>query len=204
MKTKVWDFWAKRYKKLWVQKYSLKPTREMIKNLLIQNEYNNKSLLDIGCGVGQLLYEISSLDSINLYGLDFSKEMIEESKKLNPDVTHFQLDVEDMLSIGLKFDYITCTHSFPYYTNKKQVLSKIFQLLEKDGKLFISFASGDSYFDKLILFFVKFTTGYATYPSDIEFRSLIEGLYLVENSEIIKEKFYMPRIVVYSLKKVKE
>jgi hypothetical protein len=50
---------------------------------------------------------------------------------------------------------------------------------------------------------VKLTTGRAKYPSDIEFRRIISPFFKVENLEIIRKKFFMPRIGAYTLIKVK-
>ena len=76
------------------------------------------------------------------------------------------------------------------------------RLLEDNGQLYIAFASGDSFYDKLALSFVKLTTGPAYYPSDKEFRKLVSERFEVENSYIIRERSFMPRIAVYKLAKV--
>ena len=52
------------------------------------------------------------------------------------------------------------------------------------------------------MLFVKLTTGPASYPSDRQFKKLIDGLFEIELREEIKLKPYMPTIAVYSLKKV--
>ncbi len=204
IKGKLWDFWAKRYHKLWVQKYSLKPTRDRIKAIIQKQDYRSKKLLDLGCGTGQLLLELEGLEGLKLYGLDFSKAMIEESKKLNRTVNHYHLDIEDINTISEKFDIITCSHSLPYYKNKRRVFENISTVLRDEGKLHLAFASGESIMDKIILLFVKLTTGPAKYPSDSEIRKLIDGIFQVEAYEIIKEKFFMPTIALYTLKKVEK
>jgi len=48
---------------------------------------------------------------------------------------------------------------------------------------------------------VKLTTGPANYPSDNEFRKSVSPYLMAENLKIIKEKFFMPRIAVYTLRK---
>lgn len=201
-KGRLWDFWAKRYKNLWVQKYSLKPTRDRIKALINTQDYKSKKLLDIGCGTGQLLSELDDLENLSLSGLDFSKEMIRQSKKANLNAKHYHMDVDDLDQVNDKFDIITCSHSLPYYKNKRRTLEKISQILDDNGKTYIAFASGESLVDRLILLFVKVTTGPAKYPSDLEFRRLIEGIFLIDEYETIKERFFMPTIALYTLRKV--
>ncbi len=202
MKSKIWDFWAKHYHKLWVQKYSLRPTRNKVKRLIEEFEIREEiKLLDIGCGAGELLYEIKDMNNIKRYGLDFSEKMIEISKEKNPAVTHYHLDVSELNTIDEVFDMITCTHSLPYYSSKREAIKQMYELLKDEARAIFAFASGDTLIDKLILLFVKLTTGPASYPSDKEFKNLIVDYFEIEKRDVIKLRFYMPTIAVYSLRK---
>lgn len=46
---KIWDFWAKRYDRLWVQKYSLYPTRREIISFLNKRLEKNKKYRNFRC-----------------------------------------------------------------------------------------------------------------------------------------------------------
>lgn len=205
MNKKIWDFWAKRYDRLWVQKYSLCPTRKKVKEILLSFKTDNgMNMLDIGCGIGELLYDLRDVQGLHRSGLDFSKNMIEESKKRNKDVNHYNLDVENILEIKEKFNVITCTHSFPYYKSQRDILEKVHTLLKKDGRAIFAFASGNTLLDKIIMLFVKVTTGPASYPSDRQFKKLIDGLFQIELRKEIRRHLYVPTIAIYSLKKVEK
>lgn len=208
MKKKIWDFWSKNYSKLWVQKYSLGPTRAKVKSIVSSfvNPQNpgETSLLDIGCGIGELLYDLKDIPGLQRSGLDFSKGMVEESKRKNQEVRHYVLDAQELEKIKEQFDIITCTHSLPYYTSQSSVIMKINSLLKENGRAVFAFASGNNWFDKLILLFVKLTTGPASYPSDKDFQRLIDGFFQIEKREEIKLRPYMPTIAVYSLRKVEK
>lgn len=202
---KIWDFWAKRYENLWVQKYSLGPTRREIIKYLIRglNKGREYKILDIGCGTGQLLRDMKkNLDghSIKLYGIDFSEEMIEEGKKRDGSINFSILNVNSLGTMEERFDVITCTHSFPYYENQKEVLSDMRKLLKKDGCLFLAQASQNNLYDSFAMFFVKFTTGKAKYPSVKEISKLAEGIFVCEELIKIKEKFYMPSIYFFVMR----
>lgn len=198
----IWDFWAKRYHRLWVQKYSLRPTRELILSLFNENMDGNR-VLDLGCGPGELIEELLHRHTdLDITGLDFSQGMLDISKKRNPKAKHLLLDVSNLDELDERFHIILSTHSLPYYKNPKKVIEDLYQLLEDDGKIIMGFASGDRLYDQFILSLVKFTTGPANYPSDEEFRQLISPYFAVENLKIIKERNFMPRIAVYTLKKV--
>lgn len=200
-------FLGKKSDKLWVQKYSLKPTREYIVRIMkdILQSIEALKVLDLGCGPGELIQELLYINSnLNIMGLDFSEGMLSISKERNPSAHHIKMDVNELDKIREGFNVIISTHSFPYYKNPRKVLENLYNMLEDDGIIHIGFASGHSLYDKLALFFVKFTTGPANYPSDNEFRNLIKDLFYVERLEIIKKKRFMPCIAVYTLKKVKK
>lgn len=204
-KSDIWDFWAKKYDKLWVQKYSLRPTRNYILSTLSAgiNKDKNIKILDLGCGPGELINEISNnFYNCNVTGIDFSEKMLEISRQRNSEAKHIKMDAEDLCKLDDKFDIITCTHSLPYYKTPEKVMKELSRLLDDDGRIYIGFASGDNMYDKLALSIVKFTTGPANYPSDEEFRKIVASYFEVEKLKIIREKQFMPRIAVYTLKKV--
>ncbi len=199
----IWNFWADKYDKLWVQKYSLKPTRDYITKALTDINYKNIKILDLGCGPGELISELTKkFSNIEVTGIDFSEKMLEISNKRNPSAKHIKMDTANLYELEDQYDIIVCTHSLPYYKEPKNVFKELHRVLKSNGKILVGFASGNSFYDKFILSFVKLTTGKANYPSDNNFRLLIAPYFSVENLKIIKEKFYMPVIAVYTLKKV--
>lgn len=207
MASKIWDFWASRYHRLWVQKYSLKPTREYVLKL-IEKHYKGKEpieVLDLGSGPGELIEEIQKgYDGFQITGIDYSEKMLSISRTRNPKVCHICMDASDLKSVDNVVDLIICTHSFPYYRDQSRVIADMSKILKDGGRIFMVFASGNSFYDKLCLFFVKFTTGTAHYPSDREFRNMIGPNLEIDGYDVIKERFFMPRIAVYTLKKVKK
>jgi methyltransferase type 12 len=62
----IWDFWANYYNKLWVQKYSLKPSRDKVIDIIKKTKIKNGDLLDMGCGTGQLLEDIYIKSSVKI------------------------------------------------------------------------------------------------------------------------------------------
>lgn len=206
MASNIWNFWAKNYDKLWVQKYSLRPTREMILKLIEEDnkEDSGAKVLDLGCGPGEIISLLEDkYEKFNITGIDFSEEMLKVSRARNFKARHIHLDVKDLGKLKEKFNIIICTHSFPYYKDMDKVILDLNRLLEDDGKLYIAFASGNNFYDKFALSFVKLTTGFANYPSDTEFRKIVSKSFEVDSLNIIKEKTYMPRIAVYKLRKSK-
>ncbi|WP_051569356.1 class I SAM-dependent methyltransferase [Alkaliphilus transvaalensis] len=202
---KLWDFWALHYEKLWVQKVSLTPTRREVIKLLegILKKGNQYKILDVGCGIGQLLREIKDHFEgfdLELVGVDFSKEMIERAKVSRDTIVYHHLDVNEIDTLDSSFDIIICTHSFPYYENQEGAITDFKQLLKGDGSLILAQASQNNFYDQIAMFFVKFTTGKAKYPSVKEISQMVSSQFSIEDTIRIKERFFMPSIYLFLLK----
>lgn len=203
MNEMIWDFWASRYHRLWVQKHSLRPTRHAVLDIIRELEpIQGTRILDLGCGVGELMEELEkNHGGISLTGIDSSGEMLRISKSRNPNAKHIQLAAEELSSLKDSFDIIVCTHSFPYYAEKHKVIMELHRLLAPGGSLVIAFASVNSLYDKLVMSMVKLTTGRAEYPSHNSFLELIQPYFDTECHQIIRERPYMPTISVYQLRR---
>lgn len=199
--SKVWDFWAPKYKKLWVQKYSLGPTREVLIERLTDLYRNKKvtSIMDIGCGDGDLISEIHKNIGVGQsYGLDYSKKMVEIAAAQNPKTQFECVDIHDY-PMGKEFQILTCTHSFPYYKDQKRVIDQFARMIEDDGKLFVAFASTNTLYDHMCMSLVKLTTGFAKYPSVSDFKALTDHDFNLVKKTLIKKKWYMPSIYLFEL-----
>lgn len=211
----IWDFWASKYERLWVQKYSLGPTRKVILKeieeiIRSENTRNNEStnrgkiaLLDVGCGTGQLTREIEEEfrdDIYSLEGIDYSKAMVEEARNTASKVSYSNYSIEEFKA-EKKYGIITCSHSFPYYKDKKATMEKFYNLLEDQGYLILAQASERSFYDKVAMFIVKFTTTKAKYLSPKEIRELTKDYFILEKEVLIRERAYMPSIVVFKLRR---
>jgi len=199
MHTKVWDFWASRYERLWVQKYSLTPTRELViqeLSVMIDSGRGYK-LLDMGCGTGQLIREIQeAFPNAKCVGVDISPKMIDRAATNNPCAVFMVSSIEGMTGEG-EYDIVVCTHSFPYYRDQAQALQKLSTMLKPGGHLLLAQASENSPYDKLAMFFVKFTTGKANYPSITAVKQMASQYFSRLSSRVIKEKWYMPTIALF-------
>lgn len=202
MKYDVWEKLAHKYNKLWVQKYSLGPTRREVKKIILPLLEENKELkiLDIGCGTGQLINEISELyNDVNYLGIDVAKNMIEIARKSNKNknIKFMNSSIESFES-NEKYDIIICTHAFPYFPDKQEMIKKMAELCNEKGQVIIVNSSTNNLKDLIINFFLKATTSKARYLSIDEMKELFKNAKLkVKKIEIIREKFYMPTIALF-------
>jgi ubiquinone/menaquinone biosynthesis C-methylase UbiE len=203
----VWDRLAKKYDYLWVQKYSLLPTRERVKRAVAEHCCgDNFVLLDLGCATGQLLFELRD-DGFGgrLCGVDKSSEMIRLAKNWDRNMELLCVDV-DLGDLPRFFkegsvDVIVCCHSFPYYKNKDGVLAEIHKILSDNGIAIFVQAAVNNFYDKLVLQAVEATAEKADYLSRETFRKLAERHFEIIEEFTIKEQFFMPSICGFVLRK---
>ncbi len=202
MKYEVWEKLAHKYNNLWVQKYSLGPTRREVKKIVLPllEKNNELKILDIGCGTGQLIKEISDhYNKVNYLGIDVAENMIEVAKKNNKGKNvKFKTSSIESFESNEKYDIIICTHAFPYFPNKQEMIKKMAGLCNKKGQVIIVNSSTNSLKDLIINFFLKATTSKAKYLSIDEMKKLFKSAKLkVKQIEVIRERFYMPTIALF-------
>lgn len=204
MRYEVWEKLARRYDRLWVQKYSLGPTRrEVLKLVLPLLAADEKAgMLEIGCGTGQLIREISGrYKYVRYLGIDVAGNMIKIAQSSNtaPNV-RFRVCPIERFSSKDKYGIVICTHAFPYFPDKAGALKKIAGMCDRGAKLVFVNSSTNDLKDMIINFFLKATTSRAQYPSIEEMKRLFKGAGLtVRKTKIIRERRYMPTIALFYL-----
>lgn len=202
---KIWDYWAKYYDRLWVQKYSLGPTRKAVRDLLSKYaDGHEMKLLDVGCGPGELLEEIKKQKGeqfLYLAGIDYAPKMLDLARKKLPESDFFLRDIEALTSIGQTFDIIVCTHSLPYYKDQQVAISDMASMLKDNGILIIGCGSVNTFYDKLVFSLVKLTTGLAKYPSADRLKEMTQKEFEMLEMVYIREKWYMPSIITVAFRK---
>lgn len=196
----VWDNLSSKYDNLWVQKYSLTPSRKKVIDLIGKKKIDF-SLLDVGCATGQLLCEIKeNCPTATLFGVDKSNSMIKIAKSKSEGITFECVAVED-LKTDNRFDIITCCHSFPYYPNKSEILRTLSTLIKEDGIAIFIQASINSQYDKFVMSIIEKTAEKAEYLSKKDFCYLASKHFTIKDSFTIKEKWFMPNICGFVLGK---
>lgn len=99
---------------------------------------NCLKVLDVGCGTGTILSELSKNDKINLAGVDLSENMINIAKKTLNDKVELKIgDSEKLPWKDNTFDAVICTDSFHHYPNPEKVLIEMARVLLPKGHLII-------------------------------------------------------------------
>ncbi len=100
--------------------------------MLLNQKGRTYSILDVGCGGGDMLNEVSSWAgrksfSVQLSGIDLSEAAIDYSKKKNGEVNWIREDVFDHLTSGVKYDVIMSTLFMHHFSEEK--ISKLLTLM---------------------------------------------------------------------------
>ena len=101
----------------------------------------NKSILDLGCGTGELLKELEPSFGV---GVDFSKEMISVAENKYPEFNFIQGDLEDskvLSSIEGPFDYIILSDTIGYLDDCEVAFSNLHSLCNSNTRLIIAYYS---------------------------------------------------------------
>lgn len=98
-------------------------------------------ILDIGFGTGTLTARLYN-DGYNIYGIDFSSNMIEIAKIKMPGAELYCFDFSKGLPQALKctkFDFILCAYAIHHLNNDQKIafIHELWEHLEKDGEILI-------------------------------------------------------------------
>ena len=146
---KQFDWWGKHeiLFRSWFQHIN-KQIAELIK------PKEGMSILDVGCGWGLLLRELTQLNmNLNLYGIDISPEMVRIAKKVrnkNIWITHGSAD--KLSYANNKFDVVICILSFHHHPNSMQSLKEMYRVLKSEGKIILLDPFNDGIFRKIIIY----------------------------------------------------
>lgn len=90
-------------------------------------------IVDLGCGTGDLSYEISRRGA-EMMGLDGSRDMIQAAKKKYPKLNFVCLDVYDW-NPEPEYDAVFSNAALHWMREPDRVLKRIFQALKPNGRL---------------------------------------------------------------------
>ena len=138
-------------------------------------EKSNASILEIGCGPGNITKHLLRMrQDFSIHGTDFSERMIALAQKNNLTASFEVMDARDILKLNTTFDGIIAGFCLPYLSSEEsiQLIADASSLLNKNGVLYLSFVEGDP----TLSGFHMASTGDRTYFYYHELTALTKGI----------------------------
>lgn len=146
--------------------YKNRPGMRLVKNILLSNEKGLKrTVLDLGCGHGELMIELKK-EGFETCGVDQSIKRVQYLQKMGMECIHSS--IEDDFVCDKQFDVVVCQECLEHVMNPIKILEKIKVMLKLGGSLFISVPYGKNcesvthvrQFDENKLYTLLTETGY--------------------------------------------
>jgi ubiquinone/menaquinone biosynthesis C-methylase UbiE len=152
-RTKYWNekylsYWKERVQETNIKgsisrviKDDTKTEDELIyKNIFDLYKFKEGNVLDVGCAWGRM-FDIFFSYNLNVYGVDISKNMIDEClklwKKFNYKNNFLISEAESLPFADNYFDNLTCLATFDA-TYQEKALNEFFRVVKPHGKLYIT------------------------------------------------------------------
>jgi len=131
---KLFDSCASSYDEYMESKGLYKLEKKILKKILPL--INNRKILDLGCGTGELSIYISKNTNAEVVGIDISPKMIDIANKKKEkynlqNVSFYSLDIYG-IPTSWKFDFIIGSFILGYLRDKYSFIKKIDKICEKE------------------------------------------------------------------------
>jgi trans-aconitate methyltransferase len=110
-----------------------------------------ESVLDVGCGTGNLTKKIFDKSRGYIIGVDPSEGMINESSKHYGNEMHFQLGSAESISFENTFDVIFCNSTFQWVTDANKAIRNFYKALKSHGRIGIQAPATQDYCPNFVL-----------------------------------------------------
>ena len=141
MKQNIYDVpgFFKGYKRMRDNKAGLNEILEQLSMYSLLPDMKDATVLDLGCGAGELCRRIKDLGASRVIGVDISANMLELARKEAPEGITFQnMPMEDVQFETETFDLVVSSLAFHYIADLGEMFRKIQYWLKPAGILIFS------------------------------------------------------------------
>jgi ubiquinone/menaquinone biosynthesis C-methylase UbiE len=108
---------------------------ELIKNVAVKD---GDTILDVACGNGYLISELSKKAKVNAFGVDLSENMIAVAKKRYPDITFLAQPSVPLSFKNESIDVITVSCAFHHFEDPQGFADECMRTLKHDGVIYMA------------------------------------------------------------------
>ncbi len=108
---------------------------ELIKQVII---HDGDSVLDVACGNGSLLGELSKKASIHAFGMDLSENMIAVARERHPDCIFGVSACAPLPFEAERMDVITVSCAFHHFEDPRAFADECMRILKTGGTLYMA------------------------------------------------------------------
>jgi len=103
-------------------------------------DLRGKSILDIGCGMGQHAKQFSDMGAKSVLATDISEKMLKYAREHNSadNITYQRMAMEDIEAVDQQFDLITSSLVFDYVEDFSGLMRKIHNLMKENAEFVFS------------------------------------------------------------------
>lgn len=113
-----------------------RPHKEEIIRKVVLREGDN--ILDVACGNGYLLGELSKVSGVNAFGVDISENMIATARERYPDCTFAVSPCTPLNFENESMDVIMVSCAFHHFETPQTFANECMRIVKKNGKVFIA------------------------------------------------------------------
>lgn len=176
-------------------------TIDKVLNWLSTDNFKSKTVVDAGCGVGSLALPMA-LNFKKVYASDISKSMTEEGAKRAKlaGIKNTEFSVSDLEALKGTYDVVTCIDVMIHYPTDKMydIVAKLASLSK--GKLILSFAPKNIFYDVLKKVGELFpgkskTTRAYLHPEEEVIKAITKAGFTIKRKEMTSTNFYFSRLL---------
>ncbi|BCN30854.1 class I SAM-dependent methyltransferase [Anaeromicropila herbilytica] len=163
---------------------------ELIKKVLVKN---GDTILDVACGNGYLLAELSKKAKVNAIGVDISENMIAVAKKRYPDSTFLAQPCFPLNFDNMSINVITVSCAFHHFEQPQGFADECMRILKNDGVIYMA----EPYFPPLIRWIANMAVFPFTHNGDVRVYSSKELSIFFKTAGFTKIQTYIKDSILY-------
>ena len=152
------DKWSATYEESVYWRLYFVPLHDMLESRI--GEVRGSSVLDVGCGTGDMLRRMDRLGAARLVGIDESEGMLRAARELSrehPGISYLPASAEAVPGEDERFDIVISCVAFHHFPDPRASLREIARVMKPGGRLFLCDLTAKGPVGRLCLTFGRMT-----------------------------------------------